>query len=100
MSSNTEKRIKECLASLQPQLCQINDFSHQHSRGKDSHFAITLVSDKFIDASRLQRQQMVNRLLKPLLHNPVHSWTLELYTPEQWQDQPLARAIPNCQSGS
>ena len=100
MSSNTKQRIAECLAVLQPQLCQIHDCSHQHSRGMDSHFAITLVSDQFADTSRLQRQQVVNRLLLPLLHNPVHSWTLELYTPDQWQGKPLAREIPRCHSGN
>lgn len=100
MSSNTKQRIVECLAVLESSLCQIDDCSHQHSRGADSHFAITLVSDQFTDTSRLQRQQIVNRLLLPLLHNPVHSWTLELYSPSQWQDKPIAREIPQCQSSS
>ena len=92
--------IREYLYSLAPQECQITDYSNQHSRGRDSHFSIILVSEQFAGISRLQRHRLVNNLLQPLLHNPVHSWTLTLYSPEEWRNTPEPRTIPSCRSSN
>ncbi len=41
------EKIKTALAVLQPALLTVEDESHMHSRGKESHFKVVLVSAAF-----------------------------------------------------
>ncbi len=41
------EKIEAALAVLQPQALQIEDESHMHSRGQESHFKVVLVSAAF-----------------------------------------------------
>ena len=52
-------KIETALAALQPQVLQVEDESHMHSRGKESHFKVLLVSDVFDGVRKVQRHQKV-----------------------------------------
>ena len=53
------EKIKTALAALQPQELQVEDESHMHSRGKESHFKVVLVSAAFEGVRQVQRHQKV-----------------------------------------
>ena len=88
-------KIREKLtAALSPQRLELEDDSwrhagHHHEGGMDarpggeSHFNLVIVSDDFEGRSRVERQRMVNGLLKDEMAGPVHALSLELKTPSE-----------------
>ena len=65
------------------------DESHLHAghagarEGGESHFAITVVSDKFIGLSRVQRHKIVYGILDNELKTDVHALRIAALTPEE-----------------
>ncbi len=59
---------------------------HHHGPGKaghggESHFNVTIVSDKFVGVSRLQRHRLVNEALSEELAGPVHALAVRASAP-------------------
>lgn len=59
---------------------------HHHGAGKaghggESHFNITMVSEKFAGVSRLQRHRLVNEVLAEELAGPVHALSIRASAP-------------------
>ncbi|GEM_PF-227449 len=50
------------------------------------HYRLTLVSDDFINLSRLERHRAVYDVLLDLLPTKIHALTLELLTVAQWHE--------------
>jgi len=86
---------------LSPAVLEVLNESFMHNVPADSetHFKVTLVSEKFIALRRVRRHQMVYSLLSDLLAGPVHALALHLYTPEEWDEVSEAPASPNCHGG-
>lgn len=64
----------------------INDSAQHHGHAGDdgsgeSHFTIEIVSDAFADASRLQRQRMVNKALGDIPGDRVHALAIRAKAP-------------------
>jgi BolA protein len=76
-------------AALAPVRLDIEDESHRHAghaghdpRG-ESHFRITVVSDRFVGLSRVERHRTVNALLADELRDRVHALALRTLTPAE-----------------
>ena len=87
--------IREKLTiGLSPARLEIEDDSgrhagHHHEGGMDgqaggeSHFNLTVVSAAFEGQGRLQRQRLINGLLREELAGPVHALSIRALTPEE-----------------
>ena len=55
-----------------------------HVEGDGEHFEAILVSSEFVGKSRVQRQQMVNILLRPYFDSgELHALSMKTITPEE-----------------
>ena len=54
-------------------------------QGDENYPKALIVSSQFIGKSRIQRQQMVNALLKPYFDSgELHSLQMQTMTPDEW----------------
>ena len=79
------------LKIFKPDFLSVIDVSEQHrghknfKEGVESHFEIIIVSEKFINLSRIQRHRMVNRILKEEFLSDLHSVVVKTYTSEEFK---------------
>ena len=79
------------LENYEPKFFSVIDVSEQHrghqnfKDGVESHFEIIIVSEKFINLSRIERHRMVNRTLKEEFLSDLHSVVLKTYTSEEYK---------------
>lgn len=91
--------IQKINAEFSPILCNIENESHMHSsgRGAESHFKLTLVSDKFDGQRVVARHRAVYACLAEELENGVHALALHLYTQSEWSCMGgIVPKSPNC----
>ena len=93
------EKIKTALAALQPQELQVEDESHMHSRGKESHFKVVLVSAAFDGVRQVQRHQKVYATLGDLMQQ-FHALALHTFSPAEWQAEQKTPDSPHCRGGS
>ena len=91
--------IREKLVSaLSPTLLELEDDSwrhagHHHEGGMDakpggeSHFNLTVVSDRFEGQGRVARQRTINALLAEELAGPVHALSIRALTPAESENK-------------
>lgn len=89
--------IKERItAELNPQVLVIKNDSHKHAhhaamRGSDniteSHFRMTIVTDKFQGLNQPARHRLVYGMFKDEMaqENGIHAMQLSTKTPEEWE---------------
>ena len=80
--------LRTRLGTLQPQLLEIHDDSHEHvghaeARG-GGHFSVVIVSEAFTGLSRLARHQRVYRAVGDLVPHPVHALSIKALAPEEF----------------
>jgi len=65
---------------------EVLDESHTHNvpEGSESHFKVTLVSDKFEGKSLINRHRAVNAALDGDIRDAIHALALHTMTPEEW----------------
>jgi BolA protein len=75
--------------NLKPQHIAINNTSHRHighdGYNNNSHFEITVVSNKFKILTRLERHRLIFKILETEIQK-IHSISLELYTEEEYEN--------------
>ena len=80
------------LKIIKPEFLSVIDVSEQHrghknfKEGVESHFEIIIVSEKFINLSRIERHRMVNRILKEEFLSDLHSVIIKTYTTEEYKN--------------
>lgn len=99
------QRIKDILQkALSPTHLEIENESHMHSvpANSETHFKVLAVSAVFAGKSRIDRQRIINELLKPELQQGLHALTQKTLTPEEWETQKAALNFdsPECLGGS
>ncbi|MFC2992201.1 MULTISPECIES: BolA family protein [Halomonas] len=95
--------IEEKLQALAPAFLAVENESHRHAVPPDSetHFKVTLVSERLEGLMPVKRHQQVYALLADELAGPVHALALHLYTPAEWQASGQSRPdSPDCRGGS
>ncbi|QDK37179.1 BolA family transcriptional regulator [Bdellovibrio sp. NC01] len=99
-----ELRIREIIeGSLHPTLLEIENESHMHSGpGSETHFKVLVVAPAFEGKSRIDRQRMVNDLLKNEMQTGLHALTQRALTPQEFENQKDALNFisPECRGGS
>lgn len=81
IEARMQQKLTEAFAPTQLEI--INE-SHLHAGHAGSpgtgtsHFVVVLASSEFDGKTRVQRHQMVNRVLKEELDGPVHALSLKL----------------------
>jgi BolA protein len=74
-------------AHFNPIQLEITDDSHHHAghsgakEGGGTHYTIKLISDQFINVSRIKRHQAVYAVLAEDLKTQIHALVLHLETP-------------------
>ncbi len=94
--------IEEKLKALEPAFLAVENESHRHNVPPDSetHFKVTLVSERFAGLMPVKRHQQVYTLLADELAGPVHALALHLYTPGEWEAAGQTRPdSPDCRGG-
>jgi BolA protein len=86
--AGTAELLRERLASLEPDLIEIYDDSHEHAghagaRDGGGHFQLTIVSRRFAGASRVARHRLVYQAVGDLIPARVHALAICAHTPEE-----------------
>lgn len=79
----------------------VENESHMHNvaPGSESHFKVTIVSDRFRDQMLIKRHRMVNKTLEQELQQ-IHALALHTMTPEEWQAREgVVADSPKCRGG-
>ncbi len=93
------ERIQSSLGLLQPEYLEVQDESHMHSRGQETHYKAVVVSEHFAGLNSVKRHQKVYGTLGELM-GQFHALALHTYTPEEWADRGQAPDSPTCRGGS
>lgn len=90
-----DARIHQTITeALAPDFIEVFNESNRHQRpGTETHYKVTVVSDKFKDLTRINRHRLINELCKPEFNTGLHALSMHLYTSEEWQAR--KQAIPN-----
>lgn len=83
------ERIRERLASLQPQRLELVDESEAHRghagyrEGGGTHWRLTIVAPAFSGQATVARHRMVYQALGDLLQHPIHALAITARAPEE-----------------
>ena len=85
-------KIEEIIVNyFKPQFFSVLDVSEQH-RGHqnfrenvESHFEVTIVSNKFLNKNKIDRHRMVNKCLKEEFLSDLHSLVIKTYTIDEYK---------------
>ncbi|NWN83509.1 MAG: BolA/IbaG family iron-sulfur metabolism protein [Halomonas sp.] len=97
-----QSSIEEKLQAFEPAFLQVENESHRHAvpPNSETHFKVTLVSDRFEGLMPVKRHQQLYALLADELSGPVHALALHLYTLQEWDASGQARPdSPDCRGG-
>ena len=100
---NIQATIEEKLQALAPAFLAVENESHRHAvpPNSETHFKVTLVSERLDGLMPVKRHQQVYALLADELAGPVHALALHLYTPAEWEASGQSRPdSPDCRGGS
>lgn len=80
---------EKLIQAFSPSWLEIENESHRHSsgRGAESHFKITLVSEKFAPMRAVARHRAIYECLSEELAGGVHALALHTYTQEEWTER-------------
>ncbi|MBD3898504.1 BolA/IbaG family iron-sulfur metabolism protein [Halomonas sp. ML-15] len=98
-----QAQIEDKLKTLSPIWLTVENESHRHNVPPESetHFKVTLVSERFEGMMPVKRHQQLYALLADELAGPVHALALHPYTPDEWQARSGQRPdSPDCRGGS
>lgn len=100
--SNIQQQIERKLTeSLLPVFLKVENESHMHSGpAQESHFKVTVVSDKFEGERLLNRHRMVNTILQEELHGMIHALAIHTYSLQEWTEREGSPDSPACRGGS
>ena len=89
-----ERKIADELA---PEVLVVNDDSEKHAthkglhdghagvRSNESHFSVTVVSERFAGMTPIKRHRMVNAILQKEFDDGLHALQLSTKTPAEWE---------------
>ena len=98
MQTQIEQKLAAAIACKH---LHVENESHMHARGEDSHFKVIVVSEQFSGQRLLQRHRAINEVLADELREHIHALAIHAYTPEEFSErQGQAPQSPNCLGGS
>lgn len=95
-----EQILREKLSSVfSAQHIDIVNESHRHSRGRESHFNVTIVSNQFIGKTPIERHRMVFNTLSIELKEQIHALSIRTKTVNEWSLNQTVNVTPSCMGG-
>ena len=91
---------QKIIQKLHPLHVEVVNESHMHNvpEGAESHFKVTVVSDRFEGQGLVARHRIINEVLAQELKDSIHALALHTMTPDEWfeaggtaPDSPLCR---------
>ena len=94
IEKSIREKVEKTFAPLHFEI--VNDSeSHRHHHGHqqhmkrhpvvgETHFQLLIVSEKFVGLSRIDRQRLVNDLLRQEFTAGLHALSLRLLAPAEW----------------
>jgi BolA protein len=84
----TVERIRQSLASLEPQQVEIADDSalhagHAGAKDGGGHYRLTIVSRRFSGLNTMQRHRLVYAALGPLMKSEIHALSITASTTDE-----------------
>ncbi len=81
-----------------PKHLEVINESHMHSvpANSETHFRVVIVSDKFLDASMIERHRLVYQALAAELHSGVHALAIVAKTIDEWSQKQDSGKSPEC----
>lgn len=82
------KRIKERIKEhFKPEYLEVHNDSHRHcsTSSLESHFLVTVVSDKFLGQALSSRHRSVYKVLREELQEGLYALALRTYTSGEWK---------------
>jgi len=98
MQTTIEQKLTDAFS---PITLNIENESHMHGgSATESHFKVTLVSEKFSGKMLIARHRMINETLKEELDGQIHALTLHTMTTEEYAAKGgVVADSPPCQGG-
>ncbi len=95
-----EQITKKINEKFNPVAFFLENESHMHSGPRtESHFKVYLASDLFVDLSRVERQRLINDLMKEEFEAGLHALSMRLRTVEEHSIKGVGDFIsPTCAS--
>lgn len=85
---STEQEIQQRLKVLAPLHMELHNDSHLHAGHAGNtgggHYRVLVVSDVFVDQSRLNRQRMVKDQLYDLFPNRIHALSIRALSSDEY----------------
>lgn len=98
MQTTIEQKLQNEFGAL---VLRVDNESHMHNvaPGSESHFKVTIVSDRFREQMLIKRHRLVNEALRQELSR-IHALAIHTYTPEEWEARGgEVTASPKCRGG-
>ena len=87
-----KERVTEILKkTFSPKQLIVEDFSHQHSRGAESHIEVYIVADAFDGKSVVQKHRALYKALQDELNTGLHALKLQVFGT---QDPAVDKTVP------
>ncbi len=94
-SNNVSPRkaeLERLLSALEPRLIELHDMSASHKNhveggGKETHFRLLIVAERFINLSSLERQRLIHRCLGTAWREGLHALEIKAQTPNEYNRQ-------------
>ena len=94
-----QENIRARLGELEHIHLDIIDESHMHSRGLETHFKVTMVSEIFAGLNAVKRHQKIYAQMGALM-GQIHALAIHTFTPQEWQESgAFVPASPTCKGG-
>jgi BolA protein len=68
---------------------------HNVPPNSETHFKLVLVSDNFLGLSKVQRHQMIYKILLETMKQ-IHALSIQAFTIEEYNKNPLILESPDC----
>ena len=94
-----ERTLRE---SLSPDVLEIENESKNHNvpKGSQTHFKVVVVARAFEGLSRVERHQLVYKVLADELAHGLHALSIVSKSPAEWAKDARVPASPPCLGGS
>lgn len=89
------------LAAFAPEYLEVIDESANHSRGRETHFKVTVAAEAFQGQRLLQRHRQVNATLAQELSGSVHALSIHTFSSGEWRERAgRVPTSPDCAHGT
>lgn len=88
MAADVAARMRERLATLEPETVDVVDESgkhigHEGAKGGGGHYQLVIVSPRFAGVTRQGRHRMVYQALGNMMQHEIHALAIQAFAPDE-----------------